>query len=245
MERDEYVAALRRDGERMAGAAAAGLDRPVASCPGWSVADLVWHTGEVHAFWRAVAGGMTDAREYEEPARPADGELVAWFRRGVDDLAAVLGAADPSAPAWTWAERKDVGFVQRRMAQETAVHCWDALAATGAEEPIEPRLAADGVAEFLAHFLPARPAHLDGPLVAVHLHATDAADLDEGDGEWLVRAGEGRCSVERSHGKGDVAARGTASDLLLLLWGRRSPGDVELFGDRAAMATFLDRVDRS
>ena len=238
MDAHDYAAALVRDGRRMADAADGALDRPVGSCPGWTVADLVWHTGEVHAFWRGIADGA-GPDGYEEPPRPPDGELVAWFRRQVEELAAALEAADPAAPAWTWSDRKDVGFIQRRMAHETAVHCWDALAAVGRDEPVEPVLAADGIDEFLQHFLPGRPEHVAGPLVTVHLHATD------GDGEWLIRAGEGSASFERAHGKGDAAARGPVSDLLLLLWGRRRPDDLEVFGDRAALDTFLGRVDRS
>lgn len=236
MDTEAYLAALRRDGGRLADVADGALDRPVPSCPGWTVADLIWHTGEVHAFWRQMATGA-DPAAYEEPERPPDGELVAWFRAELDALAGELEAADPATPVWTWADRKDVGFIQRRMAHETAVHAWDARAAVGVDEPVEAALAADGVDEFLEHFLPARPAHLEGALVTVHLHATDA------DGEWLVRAGEGSAGFERSHGKGDAAARGPVSDLLLLLWRRRTADDLEVFGDRSALDTFLGRVD--
>jgi hypothetical protein len=35
----------------MATAAAGNLDTPVPSCPGWTVADLVAHTGAVHRIW--------------------------------------------------------------------------------------------------------------------------------------------------------------------------------------------------
>lgn len=47
-----------------------------------------------------------------------------------------------------------MGFVQRRLAHETAIHCWDAVGALGRDEAVEPRLAADGVAEFLEEVLP-------------------------------------------------------------------------------------------
>ena len=40
--------------------------------------------------------------------------------------------------------------------------------------------------------------------------------------------------VTREHAKGDVAARGTASDLLLLVWGRITPDAVDVFGDAGA-----------
>lgn len=238
MEPADYLSALRRDGKRMAAAAEGALDRAVPSCPEWTVADLVWHVGGVHAFWGQIASGVIPGPEdYVEPERPADGELVTWFRAGVDEIAGVLAQLDPATPAWTWAPQKNMGFIQRRMAQETAVHCWDALAAVGRDEPIEPRLAVDGVDEFLDVCLPGRPTHLEGRPESIHLHATDA------NGEWVVRAGGGACRVERTHGKGDAAVRATASDLLLLLWRRRSPDQLEVHGDRAALARFLARPD--
>ena len=51
----------------------------------------------------------------------------------------------------------------------------------------------------------------DGTL---HLHCTDV------EGEWLVARRDGEVTVTREHAKGDVAARGSASDLFLFLWGR-------------------------
>ncbi|MGH8900537.1 MAG: maleylpyruvate isomerase family mycothiol-dependent enzyme [Egibacteraceae bacterium] len=238
MEPADYLGSLRRDGKRIAAAAEGALDCAVPSCPEWTVADLAWHVGTVYSFWRQIASAAIPGPEaYVEPERPADEELVAWFRGGVDEIARVLEALDAATPAWTWAPQKNVGFIQRRMAQETAMHCWDALAAVGRTEPIEPSLAVDGVDEFLDVCLSGRPTHLEGRPETIHLHATDA------DGEWVVRAGDGTCRVGRVHGKGDAAVRATASDLLLLLWRRRSPDQLEVHGDRAALARFLARSD--
>ena len=66
----------------------------------------------------------------------------------------------------------------------------------------------------------------------VHLHATDI----EG-GEWMLTYHPKSVEWERGHAKGDVAARGTMSDLLLLVWGRIPPSRLEVFGD----ATLIDR----
>jgi hypothetical protein len=41
---------------------------------------------------------------------------------------------------------------------------------------------------------------------------------------------------------GDVAARGSASDLLRFLWGRGAVDQLEVFGDAAALARFRDEV---
>ncbi|MBA2426546.1 MAG: hypothetical protein H0V60_05605, partial [Actinobacteria bacterium] len=49
--------------------------------------------------------------------------------------------------------------------------------------------------------------------------------------------------VSSGHAKGEAAARGTASDLLLLLW-RRLPGsEIETFGNRELLERFLGWMD--
>jgi uncharacterized protein (TIGR03083 family) len=239
VETEEYLVALRREGRALGAAAErAGLQAAVPGCPGWTTAELLWHIGEVHHFW----GGVVQRRashhsEVPEPERPADAELLGWYRQGLERLLGVLGTADPATAVWTWAPQKDVGFVQRRMAQETAVHRVDAEMAAGTPTAIDPALAIDGVDEFLAFFTAWRredAAPLGG---SVHLHATDA------DGEWLVTEAGDRLEVTRGHAKGDAAARGPASDLLLLLWRRRGPGEVEVHGDLAVLERLLARTD--
>ncbi|WP_210717430.1 maleylpyruvate isomerase family mycothiol-dependent enzyme [Amycolatopsis acididurans] len=224
------MTALRRDGARLADAAT-DLARPVPSCPGWNVGELLWHTGEVLNRWSLIAVGEAHPEHYELPPRPPAAELVAWFRAIVEAAASRLERVDPQRPAWTWSSQHDAGFIQRRMAHEVAVHCWDALAAAGRDEPVERELAADGIDEFLAFFLPEAP---PPALTAdVHLHTTD------GDGEWLVTPADGGWRITREHRKAAVAIRATASDLLLLLWGRKHAGVAQTFGDAAALPLFL------
>jgi uncharacterized protein (TIGR03083 family) len=239
VETGEYLAALGREGRVLGDAAErAGLAAPVPSCPDWTVADLLWHVGEVHHFWGGVVERRaSDSSEVPETERPADAELLDWYGESLAWLQGVLTAADPATPVWTWASQKNVAFVQRRMAQETAVHRVDAEQAAGAPAPIDPALAVDGVDEFLQfHSVWKRDgaAPLGG---SVHLHATDT------DGEWLVIETGDRLAFTRGHAKADAAARGTASDLLLLLWRRRGPGDVEVHGDAAVLDRLLARTD--
>ncbi|MFF1867774.1 maleylpyruvate isomerase family mycothiol-dependent enzyme [Kitasatospora herbaricolor] len=244
MDTTDYIAALRRDSARLAAAAEGDLAARVPSCPDWTVADLVWHTGVVHRFWRLVAAGeITGPEQHTEPSRPAGPDLVAWFAEGAERAAGVLEALDPALPRWSWADRADAGFIQRRMAQETAVHAWDAVNAAGRDEPVERALALDGVDELLAHFLPAVPP--TGLAEAgLHLHATDGAAGEAG-GEWTLRAVDGGWRIGHEHGKGAAAVRGTASDLLLLLWGRRPAERLEVFGDPDALKAYLANFVRS
>jgi uncharacterized protein (TIGR03083 family) len=143
---------------------------------------------------------------------------------------------------WSWSPRKDVGWVIRRMAQETAVHRVDAEQVAGRPSSIDAELAADGIDEFLEYFLPhaAKDAHPLGG--SVHLHCTDA------EGEWTITpGGDGALVVTHEHTKADTALRGPASDLLLALWRRVEVAatGVQVFGDEELARRFLARTDNS
>jgi uncharacterized protein (TIGR03083 family) len=238
MENPEFLAALARDGEAFAEASvSAGMAAPVPACPGWSVADLCWHLAEVFDFWATIVGERRDTWEgYEQPTRPADDELAGFVRERLARTLAVLTAADPAQPNWTWASDHSAGFVIRRMAQETAVHRWDAEQAAGRTTAIDAALASDGINEFLTHF---RGDVTDGSLPvggSVHLHCTDVA------GEWTVRPlPDGGDDVTREHAKGDAAIRGTASGILLALWRRLPLSTVDVIGDAEVAARFVAR----
>jgi uncharacterized protein (TIGR03083 family) len=241
-----FIGHLWEHGLGLADAAeAAGLDTPVRSCPGWSVADLVWHITEVQDFWNwVVAERAIDPSTYPEAQRPTADGLLTGCRRGVDTLVATLRDADPNDAVWSWAPGgNSVGWVVRRQAHEAAMHRWDAETAAGNEWAIPADLAVEGIDEFF-EFMAEPPAEGAAPLGGtVHLHCTDA------DGEWLVAEPEpgGPLTVTREHAKGDVAVRATASDLLLLLWRRvdldTAAARLELFGDAAVASRLLQRSD--
>jgi predicted lipid carrier protein YhbT len=98
-------------------------------------------------------------------------------------------------------------------------------------------LARDGVDEVFEVFAPLRLDldRLGGTGETMHLHATDL------DGEWMCTLHPDAVTWAHGHARGDVAARGPVSDLLLLLWGRIPPSRLEVFGD----ATILDRWQRA
>lgn len=236
MDTGDYIDALRRDGDRIVAVAEAGLERPVPSCSGWNVAELIWHVGNVHTFWRQVAEGVVAGPDgYREPARPGDHALVQWFGAGLDDTVKTLADIDPERSVWTWGRRQDVGFIQRRVAHETAIHRWDASGAVGLDESIEPPLAADGVAEFFEEVLPGMSCDLHGPAQTIALRCNDIG------AEWTVRAGEGVCELV-AFGHADAIVRASASDLVLLLWGRRRMEQVHIDGDRGAVQRLLARA---
>lgn len=245
MDTARYLDAIRRDGAGLLDAArAADPGAPIAACPGWTPIDLVWHIGEVHRFWSTVVGErLAEPPPDWPPERPADDDVWPYAAESVEMVVDVLATADPATPVWTWSSQHDVAFVIRRMAQETAVHRIDAEQAAGRAPEVEAELAADGIDEFLTFFLAYTvkdPPPLGG---SVHLHCTDV------EGEWTITTGDdGAYVVTRDHAKADTALRGTASDLLLVLWRRRSlddatDGGVDVFGDRDVAARFVARTD--
>jgi uncharacterized protein (TIGR03083 family) len=243
MDRDQYLATLRRDSAALLAAISdAGPDAAVPDCPGWTADDLAWHVGEVWEFWGAIVGDRcTNPDEPVPSARPSTfGETFAFAERRARDLDEVLSATDPATPLWTWGTDKTAAFVVRRMAQETAVHRLDAERAAGRSYAIDPELASDGVDEFLFEFLVWADKAAPPLAGSVHLHCTDVA------GEWLVRDDDsGGYVVTREHAKGDAAIRGTANDLLLVLWRRLALDAVEVIGDRPTAARLVARTDLS
>jgi uncharacterized protein (TIGR03083 family) len=226
MERTSYLASLRADADRLLAVAGGALQRPVPTCPGWTCERLVGHIGRVYR-WTAGWVASGSAHEVERP--PASAAVVDWARAGVDEIVAALESADPHVDVATWAGRQPAVFWPRRMAVETALHRFDAEAAVGRTGAVDAELAIEGVDELFDVLLPWRGAGAADATGTIHLHATDH-HLDA-PGEWLVTLSEGGLAVERTHAKGDVAVRGTASDLLLLLWNRIGADQVDVFGD--------------
>lgn len=245
-----WLSALRADGAATrtafeeAAAGPAGLSAPVPPCPDWQVRDLAVHLGRIYRWVRShAARGVTDRPETSSRdlplEQPADPELVGWWSGELELLLEFLAALDPALPAWHWAPApKLAGFWHRRMAHETAIHRWDAQVAVGQVEPIEPRLAVDGVAEVLDSWLPAGrrtgPADLTG---VVQLVATDTEH------EWFVRLrGEGVALLDtdtwldHNDHRTRVLARGTGSDLVLALYGRVPFDVLETSGDVSLLA---------
>src|SRR5687768_15499418 len=94
---DAYLTSLESDGERLARVAEGRLGKEVPTCPGWDVAELVWHTGGVHRFWSAIAReALQDPHLVERPSRPPNDELIDWYLAGLAELIDTLRSADPA-----------------------------------------------------------------------------------------------------------------------------------------------------
>jgi uncharacterized protein (TIGR03083 family) len=215
---ERHLAVLEQANRRFADAAteallARGWTAPVPGCPGWTLADLVWHLAEVQHFWAwVVRTRAPDPSAYAEPSRHPDDELLGYMDAQSAELETALHGADPAERVWTWAARKDVAFVLRRQAQEAVVHTVDVESVLGDIRPVPTDVGLDGIDEWLEVMVPG--ALPDGPPPEAHpvvLHAVDA------DAERTLFPGTRPFPI--------AALTGTAGDLLLALW-RRIPMDV-------------------
>jgi uncharacterized protein (TIGR03083 family) len=235
MELHEYLPVLEKTNRRFADAAAEavlsrGWPASVPGCPGWTLADLVWHLSEVQHFWAwVVRTRAQDPSAYVEPARHPDDELIGFFTAVSAELESALHGADPAEPVWTWGPRQDVAFVLRRQAQEAVVHTADVEEVLGDVRPIPADVGLDGLDEWLEVMVP--KALPQGPPPEAHpvvLHAVDA------DAERTLFPGTWPFPI--------AAVTGTAGDLLLAVW-RRVPLEVlTVDGDPLKAAAMIGLV---
>ncbi len=224
MENSRFLDCLAADFARLRAIAPDRLTAAVASCPGWTVADLTRHVGMVYVH-KTIA--MREGAEPEQwpPEGLADEEPLALLDRAYADLRAEFAARKPQDPAGTWyAPDQTVGFWIRRMAQETVIHRIDAELGTGQPvTPVPADLAVDGIDELLKVFVAYSVAEwgsyftdiLDGSPGWTYTLRTDGA-------AWRARTGPGLFAVEDGEGDGaaDVTVSGPPEDLLRWVWNR-------------------------
>lgn len=243
MQIPELISVLQREGSLLTAAAVrSDPDTPVPTCPGWTMRDLVRHTGAVHRWATAhVVERLlhpVDGLDPVVPVQPDDAVLIEWFVDGHAALVRALRSADPDLVCWTFLPAPSpLAFWARRQAHETGVHRVDAESASGGITPFEPVFAADGIDELLYCFV-TRP---KGRLRAaegrtLHLQATDVGR------DWMVHIGPGRVRVSDEAGAGDCDVRGPASTLHLLLWNRGGADGLEVRGDMALLDLWRDSV---
>jgi uncharacterized protein (TIGR03083 family) len=231
--------------ERTAAEFAAVLDRVdpgarVPGCPGWTLADLALHLGSGQR-WAASILLSGTAQKVPEVLRTTI-SWADWYAGTTAALSAAIRAVDPDEPCWNFAPvEQRAGFWSRRRMHETAIHLVDAVQAgepdaTGLEV-IPPAIAADGVDEVFAVFLPRLLARGFAPAVT---RQVGVRALDTGD-EWtLTPVPEGdRPRVERGRATGEAVVSGTAAELDLCLWKRLPSGVLSVEGDPAVAADFL------
>lgn len=179
-----------------ANAAAAGLDAPVPTCPGWTVLDLVAHQGMVHRWATGhLRGNPVDEPDAIEREGRAQRDVLGWFDDGAtallqaivdapDDLEALVFLRDAPAPRLFWT---------RRQCHETTIHAVDAIGArlgrpARADETwLRDAIALDGIDELLRGFLTRRRQGVHTSEETRILVRPDGVDVG-----WLVAASPDR-----------------------------------------------------
>jgi uncharacterized protein (TIGR03083 family) len=172
--------------------------------------------------WRSGAPPWPD-----EP----DGDVIAWFNEGIDEMLAVFRDADLTAPTWTWCRHDhNAEWWVRRMAHETLIHGADAVIALGGTPEVDEALAADGIEEVLVEMM------VDAPEWAELTVGNRTVAIVSPARSWTLRtaswAGEspstGKVYMDEAavvlvpEGSApDSRITGSAGDLDLWLWGRR------------------------
>lgn len=218
---------------------------------GWPMARLIKHIGGAHRWAAEIvatkAPTPVNPKDLPDREMPEDPEgRGEWIRRGADGLLAAFDSTPADTPVWSWAGERPASFWIRRMLHETEVHRCDGEIAVGIDPQIAPDVAADGLSEWLGFvaaqsLIAVRPEHdrLRGTGETLHFHATDDG-LGEA-GEWMVHRNPDGVEWEHGHGKGDLAVRGPASRLLLVLMNRLPADhpDLTFFGDEALLTHWL------
>jgi uncharacterized protein (TIGR03083 family) len=190
----------------------ADLTRTVPTCPEWTMRQLVTHVGRAHRWATAI---VTTRSAVPVPFREVpDGKLP----------------ADP---------REHAGWLRAGAARVV-----DAVRAAGDDQVWTHRGA--GPAWYWARRMAHETAvhRADAQIALGQRPRIDPVTAADGIDEWLgflAAPDPGEDTVEPGHGKGDVAVRGPASDLLLVLMRRLPPGDppVEVLGDAAVLDELL------
>ena len=207
MEYSRFLDCLAGDFARLRAVVPADPNAAVPSCPGWTVADLTRHVGEVYLH-KTLAIREGAEPDPWPPKELADEAPLALLDRAYAGLVEEFAAHQPEDPAGTWyTPDQTVGFWIRRMAHETVIHRIDELLKV---------FVAYSVAEWGDYFTDI----LAGSPGRTHTVRTDGA-------AWRVRTGPGRFAVEDGAGDdpADVTVSGPPAAVLRWVWNREGTGE--------------------
>ncbi|MFJ4989528.1 maleylpyruvate isomerase N-terminal domain-containing protein [Streptomyces sp. NPDC088732] len=234
---DERAAAF-----RAAVASAPSLDVQVPTCPEWTLFDLVQHIGEGRHAWAATVaagpGAPGKAVPVDAPDVPREREAQQdWLAGATRELLDALREAGPDRGCWTWwgdsQSPQTCGAVARHQLQQLAVHTYDAQLTVGGAEPLPEEVALDGVDEFLSTCCATTSAWPHEPAI-VDYHATEGRSWRlwlSADGARTARIPTPGATSATPDETVDASARGTAHELVMVLYGRIPADSLKLEGD--------------
>lgn len=223
MDHSEFLDFLEADFARLRAVVPTAPAAPVPSCPGWTVADLTRHVGEVYLH-KTLA--MREGVEPEPwpPQELADEEPLPLLDRAYAALREEFATRKPDDPAGSWyAPDQTVGFWSRRMAHETLIHRIDAELGTGVQvAPVPAELAVDGVDELLKVFVAYSVAEWGEAFSDILAGSPGRTCLVRtGGAAWRVRTAPVLVAVEDGgDGVADATVSGPPAAVLRWVWNR-------------------------
>jgi len=221
-------------------AASGDLAADVPGCPGWTVRDLLCHVVGVYRHkivaidtaTQPAAADWGSLADTDDPREVLATEYAALRER--------LTARDPLTPTWAWwPTEQTLAFWIRRMAQETAVHRWDAQTAAqglAGAAPIDAELAADGVDELLGWL------RWDWSQAPQADAAGQAVLVSTADHSWTLTLEPTAVTVTGGGTDGVAFVAAEPSGLLLHVWGRPGDHGVATLGDTTALRLMRERL---
>ncbi|SEQ34666.1 TIGR03083 family protein [Lentzea xinjiangensis] len=222
----------------------ADLSVRVPSAPDWTLNQLLRHLGHAHR-WVAemihrrvpeTDRSFSKAHSVSEYAGETAEELGPWLTEGAALLSDALLSVDVDDPIAVMVGMPGPRFWSRRMAHETVVHRFDAMDALGLPFEVDEEIADDTLHEWMTTLLPfifgTRPG-------TAGLLGTGALYFEAPSAQWTVDLTGSAPRVARGEEKWDVAARGSAFDLVLAVYQRRGTEGLEVRGDAGLLAEFL------
>lgn len=216
---DPFITSLETD-SRLIAAALDGVseDAVVPTCPDWTVRDLILHLGSEHIWVTELMRQRSSNALRPSSHRPQGTEsLHDWYRNANQRLREMLVTTSPSTPMWNVTGDNVAGSWRRRQAHETAIHRFDLEYVAGQATDIEEILAEAFMDEF-GLFLPFLREFRNAPIPERDIV------LSTPESSWTLEANTGAITNGPALTNADVA--GSASALVLALWGRPHDADV-------------------
>ncbi|HEY7044389.1 MAG TPA: maleylpyruvate isomerase N-terminal domain-containing protein [Nocardioidaceae bacterium] len=235
-----YFELIDKDTDRLIEMGERGLKEPVPACPGWDVAEVVWHVANVYEHKVRV---MAD-NAWPDPWPPtwefADDEELAFLRSAKTHLFEEFSRHEVTEQTQTFGEDTTVGFWVRRMACEIAVHRTDGEQAHTDPTPIPDDLSLDGIDEMLRVMLAgpwwADRVQTDHPVEAL-------VAVESGGRRWLCDVREKAITVtDDAATEAAATVSGRPMDVFLWLWGRAGDDSVTFTGDVGTAHEFRARL---
>jgi uncharacterized protein (TIGR03083 family) len=196
----DVLGLIESEGGRLAALVSQDPEHQVPQYPGWTLEQLLVHTGAILGRTAIVCRDRVQER-ISSPRPDAGANTVDWFESQLRSMLEILANSDPGVPVWGFGPSPNIGFWWRRMLVEVGVHRWDAEQAFGRPIPLLDEVAEAGLDEFVDVWL----SRLDG-LPTIEVNATDLGR------DWVYGPGDPVHTVE-----------GNSSDLYLRLMARPSP----------------------